>query len=519
MEFPAVGSLRHVTRDSITPAGRPSVVQHRPALQIADALARAHGEGIVHRDLKPAIVMLGKSGAKLMDFGLARTNSPGSFAASSLGSTSPLSKSPTIAQPLTSAGTLLGTFQYMAPELLDGGEADARSDVWALGCVLYEMATGRRAFDGATQASVISTIMKEEPPPFVEAAPLIPASLAYAVRACLAKDPERRWQSARDVAIALAGALSEDTRAAPSTSIGVRERQFALTAEHVRQLTDRNPRLVGYPVHYIDNRVDSDALVVFVHGVGAHSSRFAEVVRRSRERAIAVDLVGFSPNDRHRPVLGIDDHSRVLRSLLREFVAERPPRQTLLVGHSAGADQILRMIHGEGGAGVEVTSLIALSPNVSLATCFASRLFAKMDATEPGRVLAVLKTLGSDIDSLEVWLAAQSYVSETFMKLGTDLEPLRRYSADIIAPFEELGDPLSDWYRAARDRIPFVRLVFSREEQDDAETLIARHLENNVLGDAFTVDSLVIEPVSHLGLLDPDLIARHVRDAMKAGAG
>jgi hypothetical protein len=479
MEFPAVGSLRHVTRDSITPAGRPSVVQHRPALQIADALARAHGEGIVHRDLKPAIVMLGKSGAKLMDFGLARTNSPGSFAASSLGSTSPLSKSPTIAQPLTSAGTLLGTFQYMAPELLDGGEADARSDVWALGCVLYEMATGRRAFDGATQASVISTIMKEEPPPFVEAAPLIPASLAYAVRACLAKDPERRWQSARDVAIALAGALSEDTRAAPSTSIGVRERQFALTAEHVRQLTDRNPRLVGYPVHYIDNRVDSDALVVFVHGVGAHSSRFAEVVRRSRERAIAVDLVG----------------------------------------HSAGADQILRMIHGEGGAGVEVTSLIALSPNVSLATCFASRLFAKMDATEPGRVLAVLKTLGSDIDSLEVWLAAQSYVSETFMKLGTDLEPLRRYSADIIAPFEELGDPRSDWYRAARARIPFVRLVFSREEQDDAETLIARHLENNVLGDAFTVDSLVIEPVSHLGLLDPDLIARHVRDAMKAGAG
>jgi eukaryotic-like serine/threonine-protein kinase len=174
----------------------------RLGAQIADALDRAHRAGVVHRDLKPGNIMLTRAGAKLMDFGLARETglAPASRGPSGIG----LSQSPTIAHPLTAEGTIVGTFQYMAPEQLEGKEIDARADVWALGCVLYEMATGRRAFEGASQASLISAIMKDTPRPIAELVPMSPPSLDRVVRRCLAKDRDDRWQSARDVGLELA---------------------------------------------------------------------------------------------------------------------------------------------------------------------------------------------------------------------------------------------------------------------------------------------------------------------------
>ena len=164
--------------------------------QIADALDRAHRAGVVHRDLKPGNVMLAKSGAKLMDFGLARAVG---LAATAGSGASLLTQSPTIAQPLTAEGTIIGTFQYMAPEQLEGREADERSDIWALGCVLYEMATGVRAFEGKSQASLIATIMHTDPRPLREIVPASPPSLDRLIRECLAKDPDERRQSAGDV--------------------------------------------------------------------------------------------------------------------------------------------------------------------------------------------------------------------------------------------------------------------------------------------------------------------------------
>jgi pimeloyl-ACP methyl ester carboxylesterase len=225
--------------------------------------------------------------------------------------------------------------------------------------------------------------------------------------------------------------------------------------------------------------------------------------------------VGFGRREPNRPVLGIDDHSRVLRLLVRELVDQIRPKQTLLVGHSAGADQLLRMVHSEGGPGVDVAGLIAMGPNVSLETCFATRLYSRIDASDPAGTLAVLKTLAQDVQSLETWLVVQNYLSQTFMKLGSDLEPLRRYSADLVAPIEQPGDPLADWYRSAQQRVGRVRLVFSNEEAAAAEALLARHLESNVLGDDFSEDSFVIEPVHHIALLDPDLVMRHI-DAVLA---
>jgi serine/threonine protein kinase len=167
--------------------------------QIADALDRAHGAGVTHRDLKPGNVMLTRSGAKLMDFGLARSVGGAQGAGPADATATAPDRSPKSDEPITAKGTVIGTFQYMAPEQLEGKAADARSDIWALGCVLYEMATGKRAFEGSTSASLISAIMRDQPREMAVLAPLTPPALERVVRQSLAKDPDDRWQSAGDL--------------------------------------------------------------------------------------------------------------------------------------------------------------------------------------------------------------------------------------------------------------------------------------------------------------------------------
>ena len=161
--------------------------------QIAAALDAAHRKGLVHRDLKPGNIMLTKSGTKLLDFGLAR-------AMKAKGPVSGLTSGTTDVQPLTAEGTIVGTLQYMSPEQLEGREPDARTDIFSLGAVLYEMVTGQRAFQGDSRTSLISAIVSSEPPPIGEIIPVTPPALERVVKKCLAKDPDQRWQSAADVA-------------------------------------------------------------------------------------------------------------------------------------------------------------------------------------------------------------------------------------------------------------------------------------------------------------------------------
>jgi serine/threonine protein kinase len=179
----------------------PSEQLLRYGIEIADALDKAHRQGIVHRDLKPGNVMITKSGVKLLDFGLAKFQAGGRESVSS--SVSRLATEMQKSQPLTERGTVLGTFQYMAPEQLEGKDADARSDLFSFGAVLYEMATGKKAFTGSSQASLIGAILRDDPPAISEVAPMTPPALNRVVKTCLAKDPEDRFQTAHDAKLQL----------------------------------------------------------------------------------------------------------------------------------------------------------------------------------------------------------------------------------------------------------------------------------------------------------------------------
>ena len=178
------------------------------AIAVAEALAVAHRSGILHRDLKPGNVMLTQGGAKLMDFGLAKplgaqAAAPGSGAAPPSFTAAATLSGPSPLTPLTTAGSIVGTIQYMSPEQIEGKEADARSDIFAFGAVLYEMVAGKRPFSGKSQISLASSILESDPAPIGAVKPQTPPAFEHVVTTCLQKNPQERYQTAHDIKLEL----------------------------------------------------------------------------------------------------------------------------------------------------------------------------------------------------------------------------------------------------------------------------------------------------------------------------
>jgi eukaryotic-like serine/threonine-protein kinase len=207
----------------------------RYGAEIADGLERAHRTGVVHRDLKPGNIMLTKSGAKLMDFGLAKEVSlprPSSGLAVTINVSPSEPSGPSAGSrrregsaPLTGEGVIVGTFHYMSPEQIEGKDADSRSDIFALGVVLYEMTTGRRAFEGKTMASIAAAVIASEPKPVSSIQPMVPPGLEHVIQLCLAKDPDERWQSALDLQRELKWIQEAGSQAGTASPIMVRRRR------------------------------------------------------------------------------------------------------------------------------------------------------------------------------------------------------------------------------------------------------------------------------------------------------
>ncbi len=216
MEFLEGETLAERLKKGAVPLGE----VYKIAIDVAEALAIAHRSGIVHRDLKPGNIMLTAGGAKLMDFGLAKplgvpsaaagsgTAAPSFTAAATMSGPSPLT-------PLTTAGSIIGTIQYMSPEQIEGKEADARSDIFAFGAVLYEMVAGKRPFSGKSQISLASSILESDPAPISTVKPQTPPAFEHVVTTCLQKNPEERYQSAQDIKVELQWIAAD--RSSPAT--------------------------------------------------------------------------------------------------------------------------------------------------------------------------------------------------------------------------------------------------------------------------------------------------------------
>jgi hypothetical protein len=479
---------------------------------IIEALAFAHYEGVVHRDIKPENVLIIESGgrgaarlhAMVADFGVAKALSDSAAAARS---------------DVTSAGIAVGTPAYMAPEQAAADpNIDHRCDIYSVGVVAYEMFVGRTPFVGGTPQQTMAAHITEQPAPIARLRPAVPPAAETLVMRSLEKRPSDRWQSADEMLAhldQLSGASPTAAAAARETS-DVVQGSFRLSERVCRRLNREtlDPRIIGGEMRYADNRVGSDTVVCYIPGIGQDHSLFADVLAGSQHHAVSPTQFGFDPGAKQRIPLSFHDHATLLREFLRSVVLRDGPRHLILVGFSSGGDLALEMIAGDVEDPVPVDGLITLGANLSVETCFVSKVFARMHSGDERAVLSDLTAMGLAAQTISEWLSVNEYLVHTVRKFRSNAAPLRSFAADLYGRFEKAGtDQFIQWFRTASARVRVLRCVFEDNETCNriVHALRLRNLDEGVLGEHYRPESLVVEEgADHFALVKEDRIAAHV---------
>ncbi|GEM_PF-1159247 len=475
-------------------------------IQISSGLAAAHESGIIHRDLKPGNIMIDRTGkARILDFGLASFDDTNAKA----------DPDKTMTRITASAG-IAGTVPYMAPEQLGGKKALPQSDIFALGVILYELVCGKHPFEGTSAADVGARILRDQPEPVSEQRMDAPYDLVRIIRRCLEKDPRKRIQTALDVMnelndLVIRGMSSVVSPSGSGTTSSecrlVLRRRFVLTADLVRRLKNRSPKMIGDHMTYLMSGVESETLVVFVHGLGLDESIFSDTLRNLSCCGVAPSLYGWSSDARYRPALTIEDHSTLLGGFVETCRDIFKPKNIILAGFSSGSDQIMNMLSTGALEGIDIAGLLLIGCTMDLDGCFVSRRYAGMTPNDEAKILEKLREFSDVVTSLPAWLSLHEYIVKALGKFGTEIGPIKQYGLDIMRPFlENDSDQFISWYKLATDSARVVRFVFGTDEFDSLDKLLSRHLEEGVLGDKYREETIIRENTVHVRMADPHII-------------
>jgi len=481
--------------------------------QVAAGLAAAHDAGFVHRDLKPANIKITSEGtAKVLDFGLARSGSD----SDAPGACSEMDTA-VLSDTMTKPGTVLGTAQYMSPEQSRGEPVDRRTDLWALGVVLYEALVGKRPFAGKSPAECLAAIVGAEPD--LDALPrATPDDVAALIRRCLRKDPRVRHRDAGDCRLILEDALEALSATVHSTVpvSDISDRSFRISDELCREL-DRegfDALLPGWEMLYSDNNRDSDVLIVWIPSiVGDHmTAQWRELIVASPYRMVTVTPVGMEPGIDNSPVVSIENQFALIRALVRELKSSLNPARTIVSGFSCGSIMALRCAAGDR-SGELFNGVLAFDPDLQESDCFVTRLFAGLDATSANGLLNGLQKISTSCTTIQEWLVTHQHMVEWVGKVRNDVTPLIRQGRDLSIDYEGVhtaeDTPFVGFLSNALSSCGVVRCVFhdslgSRRLLGDIRMM---HLDTRCLGEKFTDEVFDFLPgQDHIGLMRNDNI-------------
>jgi serine/threonine protein kinase len=480
----------------------------RLATEVGAALDYAHRQGVIHRDIKPENILLHDGHALVADFGIA-------LALSSAGGTR-----------MTETGMSLGTPQYMSPEQAMGERAiTARSDVYALGCVLYEMLLGEPPFTGPTAQAIVAMVLIERPAALRGRRETVPDAVEGAILTALQKLPADRFRSTAEFTAALAGPPAIAATPARSPTADLVEGTFLLTEAVCRRLSRASfdPRLIGTELQYLDNRRSSRVLVCLIPAFGRGSDQHVAMLSRVPYRTVIPTLRGFEPAASWRPSLTIEDHIVVLRELLHDIAARVEARMVVLAGFSTAADIALRFAATpDPESRVQVDGCLALGGNLGPGTCFFTRRLAALTSNDDADLLAALRQVSDSADTLEEWVNICEYAIRIVGTFRHDVDPVRTFAAGLAAPFErEDLTAFATWYRAATAAGTRLRCVFEDTPmyRGLVRELQLRNLDEGLLGDRYEEGSIITEAgTGHFDLVEPSRVARHL-DALVARLG